>query len=39
MHHRDFLEEADAPAIATFRLDHPRLALLMEETGLVHIRR
>lgn len=35
----DLLEKTDAPAVATFRLAHPRLALFVEKTGLVHIRR
>lgn len=37
--HRDHLEKADASAVATFRLWYPRLALLVEEAGLVHIHR
>lgn len=37
LRHRDFLEEADASTVATFRLAHPRFALLSEGTGLVHV--
>lgn len=39
LRHWDLLEETDASAVATFRLTHPRFALLVEKTGLVHIHR
>lgn len=36
LRHRHLLEQADATAVATFRLADSRLALLVEEAGLVH---
>lgn len=37
LRHRDLLEQADATAVSTFRLADSRLALLVEEAGLVHV--